>query len=180
MNGKIGFDLDGVLYDWHGVVYTWMQDYHKDFDVPYAEFWLEWIQKEENRKLADFLTKVPTLCTKIIMSDSMNKMLWDLSKDLEIFYITARPREVHFATSWWIKTSKVPYPENLIFAKDKVPHIIDNSIDFFVEDMVKHALELRNYTNVILINKPWNEIIQGEFPLLSSVLEIPELLGVYL
>jgi uncharacterized HAD superfamily protein len=179
MNGKIGFDIDGVLYNWHGVVYDWMLDYEKGFDIPYAEFWTDWIDKPERKQLANFLTKVPIFCTKLIMTDSMNKMLWDLSRDLEIFYITARPREVHFATKWWIKSSKVPYADNLIFAKDKVPHIIDNNIDFFVEDMTKHVLALRNYTNVILVKKPWNEVIQGEFPAVQSVLEIPELLGVY-
>ena len=176
MNGKIGFDIDGVLYDWHGVIYDWMLDYSKDCNVSYSEFWLDWIQQPERKTLADFLCKVPIFCTKLIMPDSINKMLWDLSRDLEIFYITSRPREVHFATSWWIKTSKVPNPDNLIFAKDKVPYIIDNNIDFFVDDMTKHILALRNHTNVIVVRKPWNEIIQGEFPCVSSVLEIPKLL----
>jgi uncharacterized HAD superfamily protein len=174
---KIGFDLDGVLYDWHKVIYEWVKDYSTDFDVSYSEFWLDWIQKEERKKLANFLCKTPIFVTNLIMSESLRKMLWSLALENELFYITSRPKEVRFGTEWWIKTSRIPNPENLIFAFDsKLPYIIDNEIDYFVEDMTKHAIALRDHTQVILISKPWNTIIQGEFPTISDVSQLPELL----
>lgn len=173
---KIGFDLDGVLYDWHRVAYDWMISVNENFDVPFAEFWTEWLDQDENHMLADFLMKAPNLVTKIIMSEPMREMLWGLAENNEIFYITARPQEVHFGTRWWIKSSKVPNPENLIFAKDKLPHIIENDIDYFIEDSTKQALALQNHTRIILVEKPWNVIIQEEFPTIFSVLELPELM----
>ena len=172
----IGFDLDGVLYDWHGVIYQWMEDNYSGFDVPYAKFWTEWINKEEYKKLATFLVKTPIFVTKIIMSEPMREMLWGLAETNEIFYITARPQEIQHGTTWWIKTSRVPNPENLIFAKDKLPHIIENEIDYFIEDMTKHALALQKHTRIILVAKPWNILIQEEFPTMHSVLELPDLL----
>lgn len=176
MNGKIGFDIDGVLYDWHKVVYDWMLDSNKGFDVPYDNFWTDWLDQDEQHMLADFLIKTPIFVTKIIMSDTMRNMLWTLAKDFELFYITARPKEVHFGTSWWIKTSRIPNPENLIFAKDKLPHIINHEIDYFIEDSTKNALALQNHTRVILVEKPWNAIIQEEFPTIKSVNEVPNLM----
>ncbi len=176
MTSKIGFDLDGVLYDWHRVAYDWIVDVNENFDIAYDEFWIEWLDRDENHRLADFLVRAPNFVTKIIMSEPMREMLWGLAETNEIFYITARPQEAHFGTKWWIKTSKIPNPENLIFAKNKLPHIISNEIPIFVEDMTKHALALQNHTEVILIAKPWNTIIQEEFPTIYSVLELPELL----
>lgn len=176
MTGKIGFDLDGVLYDWHKVVYDWMVDTHSDFDVTYAEFWTDWINQEEHKTTADFLTKTPIFVTSLIMPDTIRDTLWGLAETNELFYITARPQEVHLGTEWWVKTSRIPNPKNLIFAKNKLPHIINHEIEYFVEDMVKHALALQNHTRVILVEKPWNVIIQEEFPTIYSVNEIPELM----
>ena len=176
MNGKIGFDLDGVLYDWHRVTYEFVVDSNKNFDVPFDEFWTDWLNQDENHMLADFLMMTPIFVTKIIMSDTMRNTLWTLAETNELFYITARPQEVHSGTEWWIKSSRIPNPENLIFAKDKLPHIINNEIAIFVEDMVKHALALQNHTEVILVEKPWNTIIQEEFPTIFSVNQLPELL----
>jgi uncharacterized HAD superfamily protein len=176
MLGKIGFDLDGVLYDWHRVIYEWMVNTYTDFDVSYADFWIEWIDQEEHKELASFLMKTPIFVTKLIMSDTMRNTLWHLAETNELFYITARPQEVHFGTSWWIKTSRIPNPENLLFAQDKLPQIINHEIDYFVEDMTKHALALQNHTKVILVEKPWNTIIQEEFPTIFSINQLPELL----
>ena len=176
MNGKIGFDLDGVLYDWHKVVYQWMVNTHSDFDVSYDDFWTDWIDQEEHKELASFLTKTPIFVTKLIMSETMRDTLWGLAETNELFYITARPQEVHFGTTWWLKTSRVPNPENLFFAKDKLPHIINHEIAIFVEDSTKQAIALQNHTEVILIEKPWNTIIQEEFPTIFSVNQLPELL----
>lgn len=173
---RIGFDLDGVLYDWHRVVYNWMEETHSGFDVTYDDFWLDWIQQEEHAELANFLMKTPIFVTKLIMSESMRETLWTLAEGNELFYITARPQEVHFGTSWWIKTSRIPNPENLFFAKDKLPHIINHEIDYFVEDMTKHALALQNHTRVILVEKPWNKIIWEEFPVIQSVIQLPEIM----
>jgi len=173
---KIGFDLDGVLYDWHKVVYDWMVESHSNFDVSYKDFWTDWINQDEHKSVANFLIKTPIFVTKLMMSDTIRNTLWTLAKTNELFYITARPRAVHFGTSWWIKTSRIPNPENLLFAKDKLPNIINHGIDYFVEDMTKHALALQNHTKVILVAKPWNKIIQDEFPVIQSVTQLPELM----
>ena len=181
MNGKVGFDLDGVLYDWHGVVYEWMQDSHKGVEnVNYADFWNNWLP-QQNDTLQGFLMKTPIFYTKKIMPDSVRNVLWDLANSgQELFYITSRALDVRFATKWWLESSRIPHTDNLIFATEsKVPYVVDHNIEFFIEDMTKHALELRNVTNVILKAQPWNEIIQPEFTTVQSILEIPEvLLGV--
>jgi uncharacterized HAD superfamily protein len=173
---KIGFDIDGVLYDWHNVVYQWMKDYHTGFDVPYDEFWTDWIDRDEHANLANFLVKTPIFVTKLVMPDSMRDTLWELARKNELFYITARPRDVHFGTRQWMKMSRIPNTDNLIFAEDKLPHIIEHNIDYFVEDMTKHALALQNHTRIILVEKPWNRIIQEEFPTIQSVTQLPEIM----
>ena len=75
-------------------------------------------------------------------------------------------------------TNKLPQQENLFITNngDKAKYIVDHKIEVFVEDRDKNALELKDYTKVILVKKLWNENIRDQFTCINTVLELPEVL----
>src|SRR3989304_5839581 len=114
---NLGFDIDGVLYPFHEVVYNYC---HRDLGMKltYDEFWYN------------------------IINDKFSKQ------------------------------------ENLFITNngDKAKYIVDHKIEVFVEDRDKNALELKDYTKVILVKKLWNESIRDQFLCVDSVLELPSVL----
>ena len=176
---KIGFDVDGVLYPWHDIVYDYIVQELK-VKCTYEEFCQAVINDAFSEIFMNNIVKNPILVTKRSIEPSIKKMLWDLSKQNEIFYVTARPKEVVLSTHKWFKDSAVPYLENVFIATDdnKVPFILEHDIDIFVEDRDKYIRALQEYTQIIVVKKLWNQHLWKEFPCINHVTELPEKLRV--
>ena len=110
---------------------------------------------------------------------SILEMLHYLTGIFDLYYVTSRIKSNWNVTKYWFKRNKIPQRENLYLNEgEKLPVILKNEIDVFVEDRVMHILELKNHTKVILVRQPWNEEIWDEVTTIDSVLQVPEVLGV--
>jgi hypothetical protein len=174
---KIGFDVDGVLYDWHEVIYDYAVRFENYRDT-YEKYWYDFGHGNRSKIYVDYIVKNPTFVTKVAIDPKIKQMLWDLSKEHEIFYVTARPKEIVRATHRWFKDSDVPYMENVFIATndDKVPFIIEHGIELFIDDRDKYITALEPYTRVIVVRKPWNKFLWDTYTNVGSVLEIPNII----
>jgi uncharacterized HAD superfamily protein len=174
---RIGFDVDGVIYDWHMSVYDYGVRY-LDVKDTFEDYWNDLISGKYNSIYINNLIKNPILVTNRDINPKILDMLNALSREHTIYYVTARPDELNFATKQWFKRNKLPQQENLYITNngDKVKYIVDHKIDVFVEDREKNAIELKDYTKVILVKQLWNESIRDQFLCVNTVLELPEVL----
>ena len=178
MKKRLGLDIDGVLYPWQMVAYDYCTQM-LGIESNSVEELMEDLDSEKYGTTFGYnLYHDPLLVTKKMVDPGIINTIKFLYNDYEIFYITTRPEEVRSGTEWWLKVSGFPYLENLILCTTKLPHIIENEIDFFVEDIVKYILGLKNYTQVIPVKHPWNKIIQDEFLCINSVVELPIVLEI--
>lgn len=149
---NIGFDLDGVIYDWHLAVFSFLkselelpvESVEKIFDVSDSEiFW-------------DNIISLPFLYNKFSPRDAEVEFINKLSKEHTIFYITYRPKHVFLTTYKWLKTYKYPDVDNLIFSENKSIDIRINDISLFLEDRPYIVEQIKNVTNCILMNRFYN------------------------
>jgi uncharacterized HAD superfamily protein len=175
---RLGFDLDGVLYPWQEVIYQY-QRYHAGEEHSFQDFWKEATERVFNTKLGDFWLTNNLFYVQRDIRPEILDVIHYLNDIYDVYYITSRVKSARYATKYWFKRNKLPNFDNLYFADgEKLPLVLQHEIDYFVEDRIKHILELKDHTNIILIRQPWNELIWDEVPTLDSVLQLPELLGV--
>lgn len=173
---RVGFDLDGVLYPWHELVYYHLTKEEIIKDVSFSDFWVN-VDKFISSQLLYSFTVDPVFMSYAHPDIDDHKTIVSLAKNYEIFYITARVPEVAIATRNWIKYHKFPYPENVFVVQEKkLEEIKRNNIRYFVEDRAEYALELRDFCKVFLVKKPWNESIQHEFICINKVSDLQGLL----
>lgn len=184
MEGKkprLGFDLDGVLYPWHEIIYDYMVQ-EQNLNMNYKTFWKEVTKgmlMDWDNGLGKFWLENNEFLTKRDIKPEYLATIRQLSAFFDIYYITSRVKIGWNTTKYWFRHNRIPFIDNLYFANsEKLPLILQNDIDIFVEDRVKHILELKNYTRVIMVCQPWNEELQDEVETIYSVVQLPELLGV--
>jgi len=156
--GKLGFDVDGVIYPWHEIV---VKDMILTGDVP--------VDTTVRRFFLDIMPNLSTEIQQIIVNNSRyyirpflregaKKVLNHLKSDWEIYYITSRPYEVESATRAWFRTMGLPNKENVYVVNGgKRPMVELLDLDVFVDDRTSHVEELHDICPVILVTHPWNE-----------------------
>jgi uncharacterized HAD superfamily protein len=88
-------------------------------------------------------------------------------KEEIIIFITCRPFTQSKVTDEWIKLwggDRLYYNSLIYYAsKGKASFVIDNGIEVFIEDRVKHAVEVSSIVNcVILLDRTWNQHLKAE------------------
>jgi uncharacterized HAD superfamily protein len=166
---KIGFDIDGVVYDFHRAVYPalrhtgltarsyerfWTCEVNKDHDI-HRDIWNSILQDES------FFHNPPI--------DLVVPYLQKLNIDHELHYVTKRHPALEEFTREWFMEHSIPFSK-LVFAQDKVPHVKD--LDWFVEDNPGNAVLLYPHVPIILIRKPWNVHLREEFPMYDHISQI--------
>jgi 5'(3')-deoxyribonucleotidase len=153
MTKVIGIDLDGVLYPWHDIIYKEHKLSGKT-DLSFYEFWKQsWddYYSDDSRKLYwDNICQIPIYYQRSLISPGDLDVLNFLAKKADIYYITARPKSLEFVTRSWLKENKLPYYGNVIFAEDKLPHIILLGCDYFIDDKIDTIENIKDHTNAIL------------------------------
>lgn len=160
---NIGFDLDGVLYPWHQAAYDYMCRYHS-YEKNFRYFWTE-ETKNYDKLMWDYLLNNLELYTRFIPDVIMMNKLSELDKNNTLFYITGRPESARLTTERYLKRFNFPQHENFTVVTNfnKLPYIVLNEIEYYFEDRPEIALSLKDFTNVLLINQPWNEDVQNQF-----------------
>jgi 5'(3')-deoxyribonucleotidase len=163
---RVGFDLDGVLYDFGGSV----RRYHDYIGRPYGfkggepephtwnffKYWKmdssEFVQICHDGVDAGFIFQGPTRQNAVEAMRAVKEM------GHTVVIITDRqfgssPEKSHLATRQWLEFHEFPYDE-LVFSADKT--IVPT--DVFVEDKLEnYDLITTNGGLCYLITRPWNK-----------------------
>ena len=172
---NLGFDLDGVLYPWHEGV--WKQLTVDGYITSsFEEYWdKEWkIMREKQSTLFMNMVNEPLMYSSQAPYFGVRSLLECLKLDgHKIWYVTQRPRHLDFITRQWIRRWRLPFEDNVIRVEgSKRQVIIENEIDLFVDDAIRHAEDLKDFTKVILVKRPYNKEIQENFDSVDSVLQV--------
>lgn len=169
---KIGIDLDETTLN----LIDPLIEYHKektgkklereDFESFYLSDILSISKEEEWIYLDEFYNS--DYFDKILPLQNSINVLKELSKNHEIFFITARPENWREKTEKWL-SKFVDFPHKLILTsnmhknepgKKKFEVCEEKSIDIFIEDDHNYALGCANVgVKTFLLNKPWNRKI---------------------
>ena len=172
---NLGFDLDGVLHPWHEGV--WKRLTHEGYITStFDEYWDRgWLDMKENQNIL-FMNMVndPLMYSSQAPYYGTIELLNSLKEDgHKLWYITQRPPHLEYTTKAWVRHWKFPFQDNLVRVDtSKRMVIIEKEIDLFVDDAVRHVEDLKNYTKVLLVKRPYNKEVQENFDTISSVLEI--------
>lgn len=175
---RLGFDLDGVLYPWQEIIYNYAVN--NDGETRnFHDFWREATEDVFTTGKGRFWLHNNLFYTQRDIKPSILDTLYYLDDIFDLFYVTARVKTAWRVTRHWFERNKLPRMENLYFTEDeKLSLILLNEIDIFVEDRIKHILELRNHTRTIMVRQPHNEELWNEAETIDSVVQLPEVLGV--
>jgi len=159
--GKLGFDMDGVLYPWHEMV---VEDMIVKGHVPKGTTvggffnYPEGIMHRFSIDMQQSLVKNAIYYIRPFLRDNAKQILDHLQIEWEIFYLTSRPHEVESATKAWIRRMGLPNKENVYVlngGKRDMAKLL--GLDIFVEDRITHVDELHDICPVILVTRPWNK-----------------------
>ncbi len=151
---RIGFDLDGVLYPWHDVVY----DLYKNTDYIGGDdrksFWKEFLKNEGSIFVCNILADM-SLFGKYQMNTKIKDMLNRLKKNYDIFFVSQRPNEVYIITIRWLKDVGL-YEDNLYLTDDKTVMSRILNLDYFVEDRPGNVDQLKSIVKTFIVSAPFN------------------------
>ena len=175
----IGFDLDGVLYNWRRAVWdTLLLEFHEK--RTFFDFW-----NEEEHGVSHYnkmfwynLIRREDLYENMLPAKNVVRTLKILSKRFEIKYITHRSEWVRYVTEKWLKNYSFPSIENLIMS-EKPKHILVRQHDcaYYVEDRSKILdSELKNVCTLFGMRTVDNGHLEGD-PKIQFIDTIPELLN---
>ena len=173
---KIGFDLDGVLYPWHTIVYEHLKETKFIDGVSFQDFWgkyyKELLSEDEMMKVVN----TTSLYIKRNIEAPILDMLNRLTKDHTLYYITSRPEHVWKSTKRWADRNNLPDTENLIcmLGNGKDKYIIDNKIDIYVDDRLDIIKIVSPHTDAILVRQPYNDHGYQEYNYVQNVLEVED------
>lgn len=173
----IGFDIDGVLYDIHRIVYTELVAHH-NLSISFNDFWGEDGYKNNyTEKFWENFYQIAILYDRAPPIRGSLDVVKHLADKYNICYITSRPDEVRFVTNYWLKYYKFPNYDNVSFSKNKAVDIRKKKCFYFIEDQwVQEVInEMDKLTNVILVDKIYNRHITG-VPRIKNIEELKDLL----
>lgn len=157
---RIGFDVDGVLYNWHASVRQYL-----GFTIEEAPDPLQWHFHDQWGITAEELGRAANNGVDAGVVLSWGDPLPGAKETLErvralghtIHIVTDRsagsPGNAQAATIRWFHEHELPY-DTITFARDKT---IAN-VDFFIDDRLENydVLHLAG-RRVYLLNRPWNQ-----------------------
>lgn len=175
----IGFDIDGVLYDFQYVLYNHLKIHH-NLVQDFSDFWRMERSGDYSRQVYNDLfwhniIRVPVLYEAMDISSHNLAILQELAKDFELIYITHRPTEIKHVTEMWFERNKLPYHYNLYFVEDKSIPILKHQCEYFIDDLVKNIKDLQKVTNAILFKREWHTKENLKYPYISDLQELLEM-----
>ncbi len=151
----IYFDLDGVIRDLHGAM-NWKPT-KWDEDVVGVNFY-EYITSHLN-----------------VLADALPTEYYDIIKQHNPLVLSAQPKEWRPLTLQWITKYLLTTMSGIIFVdapNDKFKYV--HPSDLLIED----CPTLKSYSNVILIDRPWNQEVKV-LRRVKTPLELDEVLRKY-
>ena len=153
---RIGFDLDGVLYPWHEVVFDLCLEFkYIDESMTEEKFWKEWFTHEARPIFVDNILGDMSLFFKKKMSPDNVSLLNRLKKRFDIFFISQRADCAYLVTKGWLKDVNL-FDNNLYLVEDKPAMVRVLDIDYFLEDRVENVDKLKHVVNTFIVSAPFN------------------------
>ena len=169
----VGFDLDGVLYDWYTAIYTYFRS-NKNFDGSYDSFWTDW-KKHLLEDDVEYLASVPIFYEACAPTKQALSVLKELSEFCEIYYITARPAGTELVTERYLRKNNFPDWFNLTFSCDKGMHIRQFGVSYYLDDNPKIIKDVKNLTNAYLLDTVYYRDLQEGLPVVYSLQEFSDI-----
>jgi hypothetical protein len=154
---KINFDLDGVLYPWHSIIYEEMLLLgHIPFDMNYHTFWkYEW--KKQDPVIKELVKENKYYIMSRPYPHAVELTNWLSNRKHEIWYYTQRPIKSYDATEIWLKSWHFPQVEHLVVSEDKMYEINKTHFNYFIDDRVEYLDKAKDVDGKILVAQPYNE-----------------------
>lgn len=142
---RIGLDLDGPVYPWHDEIYRYFQENHGYAGNIY-DFW----QGEGRALIKDWHLDIPFLYNSTTPRQDVLTYVPLLAELGEIYYITARNKDLWQVTGKFFDFYELPFKENVIFDKDKAFHTRRLGLDYFLDDNRANVDSLLGITDAYL------------------------------
>ncbi|HDK25503.1 MAG TPA: hypothetical protein ENG48_00245 [Candidatus Atribacteria bacterium] len=151
-NKRIGFDLDGVLYNWQSIAFHLINKKH-NYKFGEREFWSRKARSNrfygKHRQEIEDIASDPNTYFMEELSNINKEVLRILkSKGNELFYITARPEHLRPVTELWLNANEVPDKHNLFMPyPEKTDIIKELKLDVYLDDrdyIIQDALGITN------------------------------------
>lgn len=168
-NLNICIDIDGTITD----PYYWLSYANSYFNSNVSENQITSYNIAEvlNVKDIDYL-KFYEKCkfeihSKQELRDNVKKVLNELYKSNNIYFVTARDKSLELLTFQYLKNNEIPFDKVLVLGTyNKVPSANELQCDVFIEDSYDNAISLSNAGfKVILIDTNYNR-----FPLNHNII----------
>lgn len=186
---KFGFDLDGVLYPWHELVW---ENYRERLGVPNISFFDFWkvpggfVSSHEGELSIVNMVHDPTMYDKAVVRPEYLAAVKRIAAAVgEVWYITNRFLGAKPETERWLRRSRFPQCEHFVFnsnGESKSEAVDRLGIHIYIEDRPKHIEELlgSSLKYLIIRDRPWNrfEWFTNRMSIVrvSSICDVPELL----
>lgn len=164
---RIGFDIDGVIYQWDKTARKMMRDvlpnspYKKD-----PRFWEDsrswnWIQQHVSPEhwawLWDEGVKLGLFRHGHLYSGAI-EAIRKLATVGDVVFITHRPKQAVNSTLAWLALQDLPLSGLHILTNQEPKSTVRPKVDFFVDDKPENVLDMATTgANVYLMRRPWNK-----------------------
>jgi len=177
-----GFDLDGVLYDWHSSIYMYAKSMYNLKEESDIEFFRNMVDGKYTKNFIDTLMSYQPCYTNIVPNKKLVKLINTISKNFEIYYITSRWKNLEYVTSKWLEDYDFPQPYNLYMDEYKPDVIRKTFCKYYVDDMPKWGNKVLGITNFIYLKKRWhyqdNNLEEKSFLIIKNILELENKLDI--
>ncbi len=170
---RIGFDLDGTLYNWHYAVYTELL-VHENLPFTFEEFWSYGWKDYRTPFYWDNLCQYRHLIGNQPPAHGLVDMIKEIAKEYDTYYISHRPHDIFHTTLAYLKRHDFPQYKNLIFTKDKKDYVKKLNIEIYVDDRVSVTEDLKDVCKVFLVTQPYNRNVEIDYTRLDSILDLKE------
>lgn len=158
---KVGFDIDGVLYPWHELIWLYYSKLPEYKLINESKFWNVFVpQMDEdqinemlNLPFYDVLPPYPDTILLIKMLQTMNA---------DIYYISSRPVNMFNLTEDWFEKYNLPFLNLYFTVRFSKSDVIKQlgGLDFYFEDQLKHSEDITKNTDtlVFLRDRVYNNV----------------------
>ena len=173
---RIGIDIDGCITDIarfimdYGIKYCYENNIeYKIKEDEYDESKALGISTEEAIKFWN--TYLPYYAMEYSTREFASEVIKELKQNNEIYIITARneyglPQKYYGnmqeMVKKWLSDKNIKYDKLIFTDERKVPCILENKIDLYIEDAPKNILEISKEVPVLCFDNPYNKYLEGK------------------
>lgn len=170
---RIGLDIDGVIRPWHISMYRYFQSL-RGYEGDERQFWDYF--RELPKDTQHYFVSIPLMYLDTMPTQDVLTYVPKIAELAEIYYITACPEELWWATGKFFSMYNLPFKENIIFSKDKANYVRLLGLEYFLDDLAHNLESLQGLTKTYLFKASHNWRDRDKFPLINNMKEFYEIL----